>query len=39
MLLRSYGSRRLVHVTKAPTKFFSIQIFDLSFLVDLGVMV
>jgi len=39
MLLRTYGSRGFGHVTKAPIEFFSIQIFDLLFLVDLGVMV
>jgi len=39
MLLQSYSSRRFVHVTRAPTEFFSIHIFDPLFLVDLGVMV
>jgi len=39
MLLQSYGSRHFVHVSRVPTEFFSIQIFDLLFLVDLGVMV
>jgi len=39
MFTSSYGSRRFVHVTRAPTEFFSIQIFDLLYLVDLGVMV
>jgi len=38
MFTSSYGSRRFVHVTRAPNEFFSIQIFDLLFLVDLVVM-
>ena len=38
MFTSSYGSRRFVHVTTAPTEVFSIQIFYLLFLVDLGVM-
>jgi len=39
MFTSSYDSRRFAHVTRAPTEFFSIQIFHLLFLVDLGVMV
>ena len=38
MFTSSYGSRRFVHMTRAPIDVFSIQIFDLLFLVDLGVM-